>query len=125
MSNSIHEDVDFDSPMESLEPENFDVVQRRNVIKELITTEGDYVKDLNVLINIFMVPLEESGIISYNESNILFSNIQDLLEINLGKGSFLFNFCFFIFIFSFFFLMKIILFQINKRCKYFIFVYFV
>lgn len=88
MSLNIHTDVDFDNEFveNNAEDEKFDCVQRRNVIKELINTESDYVKDLNVLINIFMVPLEESGIISYNESTILFSNLQDLLEINLGKS---------------------------------------
>jgi hypothetical protein len=64
--------------------ENFDQLQRANVIKELVHTENDYVKDLKLLINTFMYPLEETGIISLNESKILFSNITDLLEINEG-----------------------------------------
>jgi hypothetical protein len=66
------------------ESEAFDHLQRANVIKELLKTESDYVKDLQVLINTFMYPLEELGIISHNESKIVFSNLLDLLEINQG-----------------------------------------
>ena len=67
------------------ESDHFDHLQRANVIKELIKTESDYVKDLQVLINTFMCPLEELGIISHNESKIVFSNLLDLLEINIGN----------------------------------------
>lgn len=71
---------------QSSEGEPFDNLQRANVIKELFKTETDYVKDLQVLINTFMYPLEELGIISHNESKIVFSNLLDLLEINQGTS---------------------------------------
>jgi hypothetical protein len=70
---------------QSTDCDAFDRLQRANVMKELVKTESDYVKDLQVLINTFMYPLEEMGIISHNESKIVFSNLLDLLEINQGE----------------------------------------
>lgn len=58
---------------------------RANVVKEVIQTEQDYVKDMKLMISLFLTPILEKGILSANEVQRLFSNITSLIKINEGK----------------------------------------
>lgn len=44
------------------------LTQREYVIKEVLTTEQDYVADLQLMVDTFLTPLLKKGIISPNES---------------------------------------------------------
>jgi hypothetical protein len=48
----------------------------------MLRTEKDYVKDLEVLSNIFMKPIMESNIIDPNDVNLLFSNCDMIFSAN-------------------------------------------
>jgi len=56
--------------------------QRQAVLKEIISTEVDYVRDLDLTVNLFLQPLRERQIITPAESNLLFANIEVLLMLN-------------------------------------------
>jgi len=55
---------------------------RKKFIVDLYVSEVRYVKDLGILIDIVKNPLEMDGITSANENDVLFSNLEHLLEIN-------------------------------------------
>jgi hypothetical protein len=42
------------------------------VINEIITTEEDYVGDLNILVEVFLLPIKFKGLIPPEDLNILF-----------------------------------------------------
>ena len=42
------------------------------VINEIIVTEEDYVEDLNILVDVFMLPIKFKGIIASEDINVLF-----------------------------------------------------
>jgi FYVE/RhoGEF/PH domain-containing protein 3 len=71
--------------------EPFNPIFREHVIKEVLQTEEDYVKDMNLLISLFLTPILERGILSANEVQRLFSNISSLIKINEGKNSSIFR----------------------------------
>ena len=52
------------------------------MLTEIINTEKDYIADVKLMLSVFRVPLEQSGILSKTESWTLFGNIQDLVKIN-------------------------------------------
>ena len=54
-------------------------------MKEVIQTEQDYVKDMKLMISLFLTPILEKGILSANEVQRLFSNITSLIKINEGN----------------------------------------
>eukprot|EP01126_Amoeba_proteus_P058214 TRINITY_DN7491_c0_g1_i8.p2 TRINITY_DN7491_c0_g1~~TRINITY_DN7491_c0_g1_i8.p2 ORF type:complete len:315 (+),score=72.54 TRINITY_DN7491_c0_g1_i8:100-1044(+) len=56
---------------------------REKVIREILQTEKDYIEDMKMMIDVFMNRLHEAGIISENESWILFCNIKDLIRVNV------------------------------------------
>jgi protein subunit release factor A len=57
-------------------------VRKRNlVINEIISTEQDYINDLGVMITVFRNPMLEE-VATKEEVNVLFSNIQQLIEVN-------------------------------------------
>ncbi|GAM23427.1 hypothetical protein SAMD00019534_066020 [Acytostelium subglobosum LB1] len=62
--------------------EDGDTKMRNKVINELINTEKDYVDDLDLIINVIMMPLRDNKILSDKDINIIFSNIQVLLGVN-------------------------------------------
>lgn len=64
--------------------EEFSSSFRENVIKEVLQTEDDFVKDMNCLISLFQTPILERGVLSANEVQRLFSNISSLIKINEG-----------------------------------------
>jgi len=52
------------------------------VVEEAIQTEKDYVRDLNLIFEVFMKPMLSKKIISDEDSASLFSNLQLLLGVN-------------------------------------------
>ncbi|KAJ3159405.1 cytochrome c oxidase subunit 1 [Geranomyces michiganensis] len=56
--------------------------QRMTAIHELIATERYYVRDLKIIIALFMRPMIEKKVISAKNIDILFSNIEELLTVN-------------------------------------------
>lgn len=69
--------------------EEFNPTFRENVIKEVIQTEEDFVKDMSLMISLFLTPILERGILSANEVERLFSNIKSIIKINEGTLSLL------------------------------------
>ncbi|KAF2070029.1 hypothetical protein CYY_008648 [Polysphondylium violaceum] len=55
---------------------------RTEIIKEIVMTEKDYVRDLSIVINTFLIPIREKAILNAKEINILFSNIEILYNVN-------------------------------------------
>eukprot|EP01087_Luapelamoeba_hula_P023168 TRINITY_DN846_c0_g2_i2.p1 TRINITY_DN846_c0_g2~~TRINITY_DN846_c0_g2_i2.p1 ORF type:complete len:1317 (+),score=424.44 TRINITY_DN846_c0_g2_i2:225-4175(+) len=55
--------------------------QRKRVVDEIIETEADYVRDLNVIINVYVLPLRSQGF-SKDLLNTIFSNVETLFQIN-------------------------------------------
>eukprot|EP01127_Copromyxa_protea_P014769 TRINITY_DN4164_c0_g1_i1.p1 TRINITY_DN4164_c0_g1~~TRINITY_DN4164_c0_g1_i1.p1 ORF type:complete len:1319 (-),score=333.06 TRINITY_DN4164_c0_g1_i1:118-3849(-) len=55
---------------------------RKNVINEVITTERSFVEDMDLLLEVFVVPLEKAGLLSATETKILFSNISEVVSTN-------------------------------------------
>jgi len=55
---------------------------RELVLRELIDTERDYVRDLELIIKAFYNPLEERSILSKEDMSQLFSNIPVLVQVN-------------------------------------------
>jgi len=58
------------------------VKQRKNIINEIRDTERDYVNDLNIIVNVFTIPLTQEGIIPQADIVGLFSNIAVLVNVN-------------------------------------------
>eukprot|EP00005_Dracoamoeba_jomungandri_P012987 CAMPEP_0174275514 /NCGR_PEP_ID=MMETSP0439-20130205/59805_1 /TAXON_ID=0 /ORGANISM="Stereomyxa ramosa, Strain Chinc5" /LENGTH=908 /DNA_ID=CAMNT_0015367625 /DNA_START=2226 /DNA_END=4952 /DNA_ORIENTATION=- len=55
---------------------------RREVLVELLKTEKAYIADLTMLIDVFIFPLQIQEIISEKSMKQIFSNIEDLRDIN-------------------------------------------
>ncbi|KAJ3023485.1 cytochrome c oxidase subunit 1 [Thoreauomyces humboldtii] len=56
--------------------------QRMTAVFELIATERDYVRDLKIIIGLFMRPLAEKKIVSSKVIDTLFSNLEEILVVN-------------------------------------------
>jgi hypothetical protein len=56
--------------------------RRSRVITELIGTELTYVRELNILVDIYKNPLKKMGLLTDAEFDILFSNVSDILLIH-------------------------------------------
>ncbi|KAM9989947.1 hypothetical protein ACTFIY_005993 [Dictyostelium cf. discoideum] len=57
---------------------------RIKIINELIETERDYVRDLNIVVEVFLNPIREKQLLSAKDINSLFSNIEILFSINMN-----------------------------------------
>lgn len=55
---------------------------REKVLNEIIQTEMDYVKDLQLIINVYKKDLISRGIITAEQERTLFSNVEELEELN-------------------------------------------
>lgn len=55
---------------------------RAEVLKELITTERDYVRDLDTAISVFLIPLRATNIIPADQINQIFSSLELIVEVN-------------------------------------------
>eukprot|EP01103_Thecamoeba_quadrilineata_P016274 TRINITY_DN5397_c0_g1_i1.p1 TRINITY_DN5397_c0_g1~~TRINITY_DN5397_c0_g1_i1.p1 ORF type:complete len:724 (+),score=162.54 TRINITY_DN5397_c0_g1_i1:74-2245(+) len=56
--------------------------KRANILNEIITTERDYVKDLQLLVNNFLKPMKKFQVIDSVQVGNLFSNVEIILGIN-------------------------------------------
>jgi hypothetical protein len=55
---------------------------RESIMNEIISTERDYISDLNILVNVFLFPIKLKEVISIDDINILFSNVETLVNCN-------------------------------------------
>ncbi|KAJ3092833.1 cytochrome c oxidase subunit 1 [Quaeritorhiza haematococci] len=69
-------------PRETLEKMSAKEKKRLEAIWELIVTERDYVRDLGIIIDVFMKPMSERKIISAKQVDQLFHNIEVLSTVN-------------------------------------------
>ena len=52
------------------------------IVKELYTTERDYIRDVRTMIEVFRDPMLEKGILTSDEASKIFSNIETILAVN-------------------------------------------
>ncbi|XP_063059378.1 rho guanine nucleotide exchange factor TIAM1 isoform X2 [Engraulis encrasicolus] len=57
-----------------------DAVKLRHVICELVETERTYVKDLKLLIEKYLTPLQKESFLTQDELDVLFGNVMEMLE---------------------------------------------
>uniref|UniRef100_A0A671PFU4 T-lymphoma invasion and metastasis-inducing protein 1-like n=1 Tax=Sinocyclocheilus anshuiensis TaxID=1608454 RepID=A0A671PFU4_9TELE len=57
-----------------------DADKLRKVISELVDTERTYVKDLNILIERYLNPLQKESFLSQDELDVLFGNLAEMVE---------------------------------------------
>jgi len=57
-------------------------IKRQEVIYEMIDTERDYVNDLSIIINLYMLPMIKNNLLPKREIKTLFSNIEQLYGVN-------------------------------------------
>lgn len=57
---------------------------RDRVIKEIIDTEEDYIRDLEVIINVYLVAMRDQSIGTKDQINNVFSNVEMIYKINKG-----------------------------------------
>ncbi|XP_051766868.1 rho guanine nucleotide exchange factor TIAM1 isoform X2 [Ctenopharyngodon idella] len=57
-----------------------DAYKLRKVISELVDTERTYVKDLNILIERYLNPLQKESFLSQDELDVLFGNLVEMVE---------------------------------------------
>eukprot|EP01087_Luapelamoeba_hula_P011975 TRINITY_DN3330_c1_g2_i1.p1 TRINITY_DN3330_c1_g2~~TRINITY_DN3330_c1_g2_i1.p1 ORF type:complete len:933 (+),score=196.33 TRINITY_DN3330_c1_g2_i1:160-2958(+) len=55
---------------------------RIEALKEIIVTEKDYVKDLELIHGVFIQPLQQRSVLSSQEVGLLFSNLSQLVNVN-------------------------------------------
>eukprot|EP00005_Dracoamoeba_jomungandri_P007613 CAMPEP_0174273892 /NCGR_PEP_ID=MMETSP0439-20130205/56155_1 /TAXON_ID=0 /ORGANISM="Stereomyxa ramosa, Strain Chinc5" /LENGTH=617 /DNA_ID=CAMNT_0015365353 /DNA_START=217 /DNA_END=2070 /DNA_ORIENTATION=+ len=59
-------------------------IKAQNLIYEMLATEEQYLQDLRILIEVYVEPLREQGILNKKQSGIIFSNIEAIYDINLS-----------------------------------------
>lgn len=59
-----------------------DLFTRKMIIKELLDTEENYIRDLSIVISDFQAPLLTKKIISKEESLAIFMNIDQIRRLN-------------------------------------------
>lgn len=57
-----------------------DADKLRKVISELVDTERTYVKDLNILIERYLNPLQKESFLTQDELDVLFGNLAEMVE---------------------------------------------
>ncbi|EFA81156.1 calmodulin-binding protein [Heterostelium album PN500] len=55
---------------------------RTKIIEEIIETEKDYVRDLQIVLDVFLTPIRDKSMLQLKDINTLFSNLEILLSIN-------------------------------------------
>ena len=58
--------------------------KRREILDELIQTEIQYIENLEIILNIFLVPLRQSEILDRYQIIGIFSNVEAIYPVNLG-----------------------------------------
>ncbi|KAL7746222.1 Rho guanine nucleotide exchange factor 3 [Sorochytrium milnesiophthora] len=59
-----------------------DQIKRQEVIYELIVTERDYIRDLELICETFLEPIRSRALLTTKQTATLFSNIEQLIPIN-------------------------------------------
>lgn len=57
-------------------------IKRQEVIFEIITTEADYIQDLEIILDLYIRPLEKNKLIRPKDMSIVFSNLEQVLPVN-------------------------------------------
>lgn len=57
-------------------------LKRQELIFELIYTEEQYVKDLNLIVNLFLLPINQIDSVKKEEVEMIFSGIEDVIAVN-------------------------------------------
>jgi RhoGEF domain/PH domain len=52
------------------------------VLQELIETEKDYLVDMETLVSVFVFPMKAMGLVSPDDLQVIFSNVEDVLPIH-------------------------------------------
>lgn len=65
-------------PSKSVDPSD----KKGMIINEIITTERDYVRDMEMVINVFYLPLKNETILEEKELRTLFSNLETIVNVN-------------------------------------------
>ncbi|KAJ3089936.1 Myosin 10A, isoform D, partial [Quaeritorhiza haematococci] len=60
-------------------------IKRQEVIYELIVTEREYIRDLKIIIELFLKEMREKKIVQPRGVNIIFSNVEQLLPVNQAQ----------------------------------------
>ena len=71
-------------PSSDIDPEEQAKMQRmrKHVINEFVTTEKEYIRDLEILTNVFLFPIRATAVITPAEISSVFSNIEDVEPIH-------------------------------------------
>eukprot|EP00732_Lithocolla_globosa_P002161 Lithocolla_globosa_v1_NODE_1328_length_2667_cov_11.503446.p2 type:complete len:329 gc:universal NODE_1328_length_2667_cov_11.503446:1042-56(-) len=59
-----------------------DECKRQEVLYELFQTESDYVRDMDVIVEVFMIPCRQKKVLKPKDLSVVFSNIEQLLPVN-------------------------------------------
>jgi hypothetical protein len=54
---------------------------RDPIIKELLDSEAQYIKDLQVLVQVYVIPCQEKEILSRTEIKTLFGNVESIIPV--------------------------------------------
>uniref|UniRef100_A0A4W3JC18 DH domain-containing protein n=1 Tax=Callorhinchus milii TaxID=7868 RepID=A0A4W3JC18_CALMI len=56
--------------------------RHREAVLEFVNTEGSYGEDLRVIRQEFYLPMQDAGLLAREQLAVIFSNIQELIEVN-------------------------------------------
>ncbi|XP_042192119.1 uncharacterized protein si:dkey-91i10.2 [Callorhinchus milii] len=56
--------------------------ERKEAVLEFVNTEGSYGEDLRVIRQEFYLPMQDAGLLAREQLAVIFSNIQELIEVN-------------------------------------------
>ena len=56
--------------------------KRLNVLREFVDTERKFVLHMNEIVNVYKIPLENGTILRAEKVSTIFSNVQDILNLN-------------------------------------------
>ena len=59
-----------------------DFYRRKMIVKELLDTEENYIRDLSIIISDFQTPLVNKKIISREQADTIFMNINQIRQLN-------------------------------------------
>eukprot|EP01101_Sappina_pedata_P003320 TRINITY_DN1355_c0_g1_i1.p1 TRINITY_DN1355_c0_g1~~TRINITY_DN1355_c0_g1_i1.p1 ORF type:complete len:825 (+),score=209.97 TRINITY_DN1355_c0_g1_i1:388-2862(+) len=68
--------------MKRVQDEVAKLKQKINVMKEIVVTEQDYVKDLDLVIKLFLNPIRQKKVLAQEDIQSLFCNIEDIYTTN-------------------------------------------
>lgn len=60
-------------------------IKRQEVIYEIICTEADYIHDLEIILELYIRPLQKNKIVRPKDMSIIFSNLEQLIPVNQVK----------------------------------------